>query len=284
MNEAFLATSELRLHYLDHAGEGPPLILLHGLSSNAHVFDGIAARMSPRRRLLSLDLRGRGLSDKPAAGYRMADHAGDVLALLDAHGLDRATVIGHSFGGLLAYYLAARHPERVERLVVIDAARQFHPRVGELLRPSLDRLGQVYPSWDNYFTQIQATPQFDGFAFDEAALAHYRADVESLAGGAVRPRPTPEAIAQASRLMADEPWATIVESVAQPVLLLNATGAYGLPGTPPLLPAELAQETVQALPQGRYGHIPGNHMTMMFGTGSGLIAAAIGRFLAGDAI
>ncbi len=283
MNDAYLDASGLRLHYLDHPGEGPPLILLHGLSSNAHVFDGIAPQITPRRRLLALDLRGRGLSDKPATGYRMEDHARDVLALLDAHGLARATIVGHSFGGLLSYYLAARYPDRIERIVVIDAARQFHPRVGELLRPSLDRLGQVFPSWEAYFTQLLATPQFDQFTFDEAALAHYRADVETLSDGTVRPWPTPEAIAQAGQLMAAEPWAEIIESIQQPVLLLNATGAYGLPGTPPLLPAELARETVAALPRGRYAHVPGNHMTMMFDAGAGLIASEIARFLVASA-
>ena len=228
---------------------------------------------------MSLDLRGRGLSGKPATGYGMADHAGDVLALLDALGLARATLVGHSFGGLLGYYLASRHPERVERLVAVDAAMEFHPRVSELLAPSLGRLGKTFPSFDAYLAAIQATPPWHGMVLDDSAIAHYRADVETLEGGAVRPRSPPEVIAQAGRGLAGEPWKELVPAIRQPVLLLNATGPYGLPGTPPLLPRELAEAAVRVLPRGEYAEVPGNHITMIFGEGARVAAGLIARFV-----
>lgn len=278
MTDGFLATPELRLHYIEHPGDDPPIVALHGLSSNAHVFDAIGPLLAPRR-VLSLDLRGRGLSDKPASGYGMEDHARDVLALLDARGLEKADVCGHSFGGLLAYWLAARHPTRVARLVVIDAAHAFHPRTAELLAPSLGRLGKHFPSWTAYLDAVKATPHFDGFVFDEAAIAHSRADVEDLADGTVAPRSPVSAIEQAGRSLGTEPWREILAAVGQPTLVLNATGGYGLPGTPPLLPRELAEEASRLVADGRYVAIPGNHMTMMFGEGAPAIAAAIGEFL-----
>lgn len=277
----FLETERIRLHYVDHGGGGEPLVLLHGISSNARVFDAMArAGLAARRRLVALDLRGRGLSDKPGAGYGMEEHALDVLALLDALGLQRAVVVGHSFGGLLGYYLAARHAARVDRLVAIDAAAEFHPRVAELLAPSLGRLGKSYGSFEAYLDAIRATPQWHGAPFDDDVVAHYRADVETLDDGSVRPRSPAEAIAEASRRLAAHRWPDVVAAIEHPVLLLNATGAYGLPGTPPLLPRELAEKTVRALARGRYAEVPGNHITMMFGEGARAAAGLVAGFLA----
>ena len=120
------------IHYLDHPGGAPPLVFLPGLSATAPIFeDLIGAGLSPRFRAVALDLRGRGHSAappagfdpaRPAANYTMADHAGDVLGLLDRLGLEQAVLVGHSFGGMLAFYLAANHPGRFPRVVVIDAA------------------------------------------------------------------------------------------------------------------------------------------------------------------
>ena len=83
--DQFVQINDIQLHYLDHPGGDPPLVLMPGLAANAHSFDGlIKAGLSPTLRVLALDLRGRGLSDKPDSGYSMADHAADVLGLLDA--------------------------------------------------------------------------------------------------------------------------------------------------------------------------------------------------------
>lgn len=280
MKSAYIDGEDARLHYLDHGGTGPTIVLLHGLTSNAHAFDAIAAAgLGAGHRLIALDLRGRGLSGKPATGYGMAQHAGDVLLLLDALGLDRAIIAGHSFGGMLAYYLASRHADRVTRLVSIDAAAEFHPQLPQLLAPSLGRLGMTSPSFDAYLDAIRATPQWHGVAFDEHAIAHYRADVETLEDGTVRPRSPASVIQEAGRGLAAEPWAEIIPGIAKPVLLLNATGPYGLPGTPPLLPRELAERTVRALPRGRYAEVPGHHMSMLFGDGARNIARLVADFV-----
>src|SRR4051794_2876176 len=95
-----VAPDGVRIHYLDAPGAGRPLVMLHGLSANAHCFAGlIVAGLSPAYRVIAPDLRGRGQSDKPSSGYTMPDHARDVLALMDHLGLDRVVLGGHSFGG-----------------------------------------------------------------------------------------------------------------------------------------------------------------------------------------
>jgi hypothetical protein len=115
--------------------------------------------------------------------------------------------------------------------------------------------------------------------FDDAAVAHYRADVEMLDAGAVRARSPVEVIAEAGRRLAAEPWKDIVPSIRQPVLLLNATGPYGGPGSPPLLPRELAEAAVRAMPHAQYAEVPGNHITMIFGEGARVAARLIADFL-----
>ena len=160
----FLSVHGVHIHYLDAPGGSPPIVMLHGLSANAHCFSGlIAAGLSPTFRMIAPDLRGRGRTDKPATGYTMADHAADVLGLLDALGLDRVVLAGHSFGGYVAIYLASKFPERIEKLIVIDAAITLNPRVGELLKPTLDRLTRVSPSVDAYITEARSAPHLDGF-------------------------------------------------------------------------------------------------------------------------
>src|SRR5215216_65999 len=121
--DRFAQVNNIQLHYLDYAGGEPVLVLLPGLTANAHAFDGlIQAGLNNSFRVLALDLRGRGLSDKPAAGYSMQDHAADVISLLDSLGIERVVMCGHSFGGLLTLYLASNYPERISKLVIIDSS------------------------------------------------------------------------------------------------------------------------------------------------------------------
>src|SRR5919199_3261538 len=179
----FVHAGGLRTHYVDFPGGDPPIVLLHGLSANALAFGGlVAAGLSPAFRVVAPDLRGRGRTEKPAAGYRMADHTGDVLALLDALGLDRVVLGGHSFGAFLAIFVAAHHPGRVSKLIVIDAATTLNPRVGEMLRPSLDRLTKVQPSVDAYLAEVRSAAYMAG-CWDSAIEAYFRAEIHENPDG-----------------------------------------------------------------------------------------------------
>jgi pimeloyl-ACP methyl ester carboxylesterase len=103
------------------AGDGPPVVLLHGLFGAAKNLGAIARALSTQARVLSMDLRNHG--DSPhAAGMNYADMAADVAATMAAQSIGKARVIGHSMGGKAAMALALSRPELVERLAVLDIA------------------------------------------------------------------------------------------------------------------------------------------------------------------
>lgn len=283
MNQ-FVQVNNIRLHYLDHrpddSGGAPILVLLPGLTANANCFDGlIEAGLSRRLRVLALDLRGRGLSDKPASGYSMADHAADVIAMLDALEIERAVIGGHSFGGLLTFYLAANFPDRFSKLVVIDAAvKLVNSQTRELIKPSLDRLGQRSPSWESYIEAIKRAPYFDGW-WDRAIESYFRADVQFNEDGSVQPRSRPENIAEAIDKAQQEDWDTHLDAIKQPALLLCAHGSYGPVGAPPIVSPEQARATAAALADCRHVEAPGNHFTMLYGSGALRIVESIVEFV-----
>ena len=122
---------QLRLHVAE-AGDGPPLVLLHGWPQHWWCWRRVIPRLARSHRLLIPDLRGWGWSDAPPGDYAKATFAADVLALLDAEGLDRVALMGHDWGGYTAFLLALEHPERVERLVALDTVPPWS-------RPSIPR-------------------------------------------------------------------------------------------------------------------------------------------------
>lgn len=126
MTEAATAAKERRvrvpgaeLHVLD-AGEGDPVVLVHGWPQHGHMWRHLVPELAATRRVLVPDLRGFGRSEAPPGDYRKHTLAGDLVALLDAEGIERATLIGHDWGGWAAWLVALEHPERIERLVAID--------------------------------------------------------------------------------------------------------------------------------------------------------------------
>ncbi len=264
MSSEFIDANGIRLHYLDHGGEGPILVMTPGLTGNAHSFDGLAKAIGSDIRLIAVDLRGRGLSDKPDTGYSMEDHAGDILGLLDHLDLDRAFLGGHSFGGFLTYHIAAHHPERVRRCVVMDAPIDIGEKTLEQIKPALDRLGRVLPSWDAYLAAVKQQPYYQGW-WDPQIESYFRADVEENEDGTVQSRSNPDHIFQAVEGTIGVPWIEYLGRIEVPLLLIRATRPYGPPGYPPLLSADQAQTVLAALPDGRLIEIDGNHMTFLFG-------------------
>ena len=131
---AFVAQTEA-LHHIDLPGDGPPIVLVHGLASCLRLWDGVAARLNARgHRVVACDLRGHGLSPKPDGPYDVATVAADVLALATELNLGPFLVAGQSYGATVALQMAADRPERAERVVCVDGG-------------FLD-LGHRYPDWE----------------------------------------------------------------------------------------------------------------------------------------
>jgi pimeloyl-ACP methyl ester carboxylesterase len=270
-----IPVNEIQLHYLEYNGPGETLICLHGLTANAHAFDGLVAEgLSDDYRLVAPDLRGRGLSDHPSSGYSMEEHAQDILGLLDHLKIDKATLMGHSFGGLLSFYLAANYPARVSKLVILDAAAQMNPNAPEMLGPTLSRLDKYYPSWEAYIGEIKGAPFMT--PWNDDMLSYYQADVMPTENGGVTPRASLYNIIQASLGVRDTPWEVYISQITQPCILINAVEAYTM--DEPLLPDYKAKETAEMMLDCKYIAVDANHHTMLYGDSAKQVIKAVRNF------
>ena len=101
-------------------GEGPPLVLIHGVGLDHAMWDPVVETLAQQRQVLRYDLLGHGESDDPPGPRRLEDFAEQFLEVLDSHGIETSDVAGLSLGGLIALAAAARHPGRVRRAVLVS--------------------------------------------------------------------------------------------------------------------------------------------------------------------
>ena len=165
-------------------GQGPAVVLLHGYGETGDMWVPMAADLARDHTVVVPDLRGLGLSSKPAGGFDKKTQAGDVRGVLDVLGIKQADVVAHDIGNMVAYQFAAQSPERVRRLVLIDAPV---PGIGpwdEILKnpllwhfrfggPDMERLvaGRERIYLDRFWNEFSATPA----RFEEASRQHYAA-------------------------------------------------------------------------------------------------------------
>jgi 3-oxoadipate enol-lactonase len=102
-------------------GRGGHVTLLHGVGSHLQAWDAVVAALRDEFTLLRYDLRGHGKSGKPPGPYALGDYVADLAALLDAQSVERTTLVGFSFGGMIAPAFTVRHPERVHALAIVSA-------------------------------------------------------------------------------------------------------------------------------------------------------------------
>lgn len=123
----FVTVNHLKLHYLDFGNpDKPPVILLHGLNSNAHSFDQLAPHLAATHHLLALDFRGHGDSEwGPPDSYTPQNNLGDIGQFLKALNIDKAVFIGTSMGGAMAMIFAAIAPQCVEKLILNDSGAEI---------------------------------------------------------------------------------------------------------------------------------------------------------------
>lgn len=118
--DAFVTLRGLRIHYREYGEGGRPIVLLHGVASNARIWLTTGPLLAERFRVFALDQRGHGESDKPDDGYDFPSVVGDVEAFIDSLGLERPVIAGHSWGGNVALEFAAKHPDVAAGLALID--------------------------------------------------------------------------------------------------------------------------------------------------------------------
>ena len=120
MEHRYAALSGLTMHYVT-AGEGQPVVLLHGFPQTWYEWRDLIARLAGRYRVIAPDLRGLGDSSRPAGGYDKKTVADDVWELVHGVlGIERFLLVGHDWGGPTAYALAASHRDAVEKLAILD--------------------------------------------------------------------------------------------------------------------------------------------------------------------
>jgi non-heme chloroperoxidase len=118
----FITANNVKLHYLDWGGKDETILFLHGLGDTAHIFDDLAPRFTNQFRVLALTRRGHGQSGKPDGGYDTAALVEDIRQFLDALKIQRVVLVGHSLAGDELTRFAGEHPDRVVKLVYLDAA------------------------------------------------------------------------------------------------------------------------------------------------------------------
>jgi pimeloyl-ACP methyl ester carboxylesterase len=179
-----IATNGTTIH-VRVGGSGPAVLLLHGYGETGDMWEPLAARLMRNHRVIIPDLRGLGLSAKPATGYDKKTQAKDMAGLLAALGVNGPVdVVAHDIGNMVAYSFVASHPARVAHFVLMDAPI---PGIGpweEILKspllwhfrfggPDMERLvaGRERIYLDRFWNEFSANPA----NFDEASRQHYAA-------------------------------------------------------------------------------------------------------------
>jgi len=153
-------TTGVTLQYLEQGRpNGAPVIFLHGYTDSHHSFDLNLPIFPRRHHVYALDQRGHGGSSKPACCYTQNDFSNDVIAFMDQLGIASATLVGHSMGSFVAHQVAAEHPSRVDKLVLVGSATTVAGNPGALeLKSAVDTL--VDPIDPEFVRAFQASTFF----------------------------------------------------------------------------------------------------------------------------
>lgn len=200
---SFARTNGIVLHYRRLGrGAGPRIVFANSLGTDLAIWDDIADELGGDFDLLFYDKRGHGLSEVALGG--IADHAGDLVGLLDHVGWGSATVCGLSVGGLIAMDMAVRAPERVEKLVLMDTAARigtpeaWNARIDAVLKKGVAAIGdQIMERW---FSPVYRDAEPDAFAgwqrmlertpatgYADTCVALRDADLTEAIGGILAP-------------------------------------------------------------------------------------------------
>lgn len=246
-------------------GSGKTILSIHGLTANSRFWDCLASALSPAHKVIAMDLRGRGLSEKPPAGYSIEHHCRDILALLNDLGLKRIVLMGHSLGAFISLVFAAKHPQKVDRLILVDGGGKLSEsqmaKVFEGIKPSLDRLGKTFPSFEDYISQMKQAPFLQ--PWNSYMEAYFRYEVEEVERG-IRSRVPPKAIEEEAANLRKEDSTQFYSRVSCPTLILRATKGM-LAEDDLVLPEDVAERMAREIENVRRVDLEGtNHYTILF--------------------
>lgn len=246
-------------------GEGQPILCVHGLTANCRCWDLVASSLAPENNILAMDLRGRGLSDKPSAGYSLQHHIRDIFCVLDDLKQERIVLMGHSLGAYISMAFAANYPERTEKLILMDGGGQLTQDQWDkftlAIKPSLDRLGQVFPSFKAYVANMKLAPFLKPWS--QALEDYFQYESQAVAGG-VRSRINPANIQEEIQNIQQEVPSEYFSKVTCPVLILRATdGIFSKDDL--VLPESAVDRMVSEIPEALRVDIQGaNHFSILF--------------------
>ncbi len=248
-------------------------IFVHGLTANAFCFQAFADDLTRDHRVFAYDQRGRGDSDKPESGYSIPIHTADLAELIDEWELNRPVVAGHSSGAFIALYLAAHYPEKLSKLILIDAGASVAWKTIEeqpaWLTASINRLGTPVASFEEYMQRLKAAP-FLGPYWNPYFDLYFEHDIYPKSDGSVVSKAFREGIIEDNKYnlyeyKPEEQW----RDVTVPTLLLRA-GQGLFTDNDQLLSEEAAAAIQHGIKNCRYVNFPNlNHYTIAFGTEDG---------------
>jgi len=246
-------------------GKGKQILCIHGITANCRFWDCLASALAPHHRVIAMDLRGRGLSDKPPTGYSIEHHCKDVLSLIDDLGLKRPVLMGHSLGAFISLVFSAKYPQRVDRLILVDGGGKLTKtqmaKVFAGIKPSLDRLGKTFPSFEYYISQMKQAPYLQPWNSYMETYFHY--EVEKVKGG-LRSRVHPKHIEEEAKNLGKVDSRQFYKKVTSPTLILRATKGM-LADDDLLLPEDVAGRMVRQIPKAKRVDLEGtNHYSILF--------------------
>ena len=252
--DRYVRVGDLRLHYLDFGGDGPPLLFLHATGFHAWLWLPYARRFAASHRVLALDQRGHGESDKPPTGYGWDTFGADVKGFLDALGLDGVRAVGHSKGATAIAAAAAAGTRRLARAVLIEpvlisASRLKEPAWENPLAAAARKRRNVWPSREAMFASLRGRMPFETWEeeFVRLYVEHGVADrpdgqVELLCPGEI------EAQVYANAPLSD--GFAFLERLAVPVLVVRGEQSPGFG-------EREAAEAIRRLPAGTLRTVAG---------------------------
>ena len=218
---------EITMHCIDWPGEEPTIVAIHGSAEQAYGLTALGERLAPEVRFMAVDLRGHGFSDKPPGRYGVEEHVEDLLQLIDALGLQRPILLGHSIGGAIATFAVEAGRDAFGGLILFDAVvgdRRFVESasfVVDAWGPWLDRR---FATFDEYHDRWGAEPEDS--AWKRWLERSDRMDLAPLPDGTLRRRGLREALAAEWASVARANALDALSRVAVPVFVVYADAAW----------------------------------------------------------